>query len=99
MESDIDAIRGAVEATPDVVRVIDLKTQHIGPEELLVAGKLEFTPSLTASEIAGAIDAAESSIRLAVPLAGRIYLEPDIWRADHVPNPDGPATGAGGGGH
>jgi hypothetical protein len=56
----------------------------------LVAGKLEFTPSLTASEVARAIDTAEASIRLAVPLAGRIYLEPDIWRADHVPSPDGP---------
>ena len=99
LDSDIDAIRGAVESTPEVVRVIDLRTQHIGPEELLVAAKLEFRPSLTASELAGAIDAAETSIRLAVPLAGRIYLEPDIWRADHVPNPDGPPTRAESGGH
>ncbi|MGH8947680.1 MAG: cation diffusion facilitator family transporter, partial [Acidimicrobiia bacterium] len=99
LEGDIEAIRGAVEATPEVVRVIDLKTQHIGPEELLVASKLEFTPSLTAPELAAAIDAVETSIRLAVPLAGRIYLEPDIWRVDHIPNPDGPSPGSGGGGH
>ena len=95
LDTDIDAIRRAVEANPDVVRIIDLKTQHIGPEELLVAGKLEFTPTLTAAEIALAIDTTEASIRAAVPLAGRIYLEPDIWRADHVPNPDGPGSGAG----
>ncbi|HEU5112044.1 MAG TPA: cation transporter, partial [Acidimicrobiia bacterium] len=91
VDGDIDAIRGAVEASPHVVRVIDLKTQHIGPEELLVAGKLEFTPALTAPELAAAIDATEASIRLAVPLAGRIYLEPDVWRDDHVPSPDGPS--------
>jgi divalent metal cation (Fe/Co/Zn/Cd) transporter len=95
----IEAMSRAATNVPLVNRVIDLKTQHIGPEELLVAGKLEFTPSLTASEIAEAIDAAETSIRLAVPLAGRIYLEPDIWSADHVPNPDGPPTGADSGGH
>jgi cation diffusion facilitator family transporter len=94
LDSDIEAIRGAVEASPGVIRVIDLKTQHIGPEELLVAGKLEFTSSLTAPEIATAIDTAEASIRQAVPLAGRIYLEPDLWKADHVPTPDGPAAGA-----
>ncbi len=99
LDNDIEAIRAAVEASPDVVRVIDLKTQHIGPEELLVAGKLEFNPSLTAPELAAAIDATETSIRLAVPLAGRIYLEPDVWKADHVPSPDGPLPGSGDGGH
>jgi cation diffusion facilitator family transporter len=93
MESDIVAIRIAVESCPDVVRVIDLKTQHIGPEELLVAGKLEFTATLTASELAAAIDVTETAIRQSVPHAGRIYLEPDVWRADHVPTPDTPSAG------
>ncbi|MET0566411.1 MAG: cation diffusion facilitator family transporter [Acidimicrobiia bacterium] len=99
LDRDIEAIRAAVEASPYVVRVIDLKTQHIGPEELLVAGKLEFNPSLTAPELAAAIDTTETSIRLAVPLASRIYLEPDVWKADHVPSPDGPLPGSGDGGH
>jgi cation diffusion facilitator family transporter len=93
-EADVDAIRAAVEGSADVVRVIDLKTQHIGPEELLVAGKLEFTAALNASELAAAIDVTETSIRQAVPLAARIYLEPDIWRANHLPTPDGPNPGA-----
>jgi divalent metal cation (Fe/Co/Zn/Cd) transporter len=92
-KGDVEAIRIAVEGCPDVVRVIDLKTQHIGPEELLVAGKLEFTATLSASELAAAIDVTEASIRQAVPHAGRIYLEPDVWRADHVPTPDTPSVG------
>lgn len=96
---DVDAIRKAVEACPDVVHVIDLKTQHIGPEELLVAGKLEFASHLSTSELAAAIDATETSIRGAVPLAARIYLEPDVWRADHIPTPDGPVPDRSGGGH
>jgi divalent metal cation (Fe/Co/Zn/Cd) transporter len=87
-ESDVDAIRMAVESCPDVVRVIDLKTQHIGPEELLVAGKLEFTATLSTTQLAAAIDVTGTSIRRAVPHAGRIYLEPDVWRADYVPTPD-----------
>ncbi|HET9201943.1 MAG TPA: cation diffusion facilitator family transporter [Acidimicrobiia bacterium] len=96
---DVDAIRKAVEACPDVVHVIDLKTQHIGPEELLVAGKLEFASHLSTRELAAAIDATETSIRGAVPLAARIYLEPDVWRADHIPTPDGPMPDPSDGAH
>ncbi len=90
LESDIAAIDQALTASPEVVRVIDLRTQHIGPEELLVAAKVEFSGSLSAAGLATAIDAAEASIREAVPYAHRIYLEPDVWRADYVPSPDGP---------
>ena len=90
LDSHIQAIKSAVENCTDVVRIIDLRTQHIGPEELLIGAKLEFTPTLTTPELAAAIDIAETAIRDSVPMAGRIYLEPDVWRADHVPHPDGP---------
>ncbi|MGH8910918.1 MAG: cation diffusion facilitator family transporter [Acidimicrobiia bacterium] len=80
----IAAITGAVENSPHVVRIIDLRTQHIGPEELLVAGKVEFTKTLTAPELADAIDQAEKAIRDSVPYAQRIYLEPDLWEAGSV---------------
>jgi cation diffusion facilitator family transporter len=89
-EGHIEAITSAVATSQDVVRIIDLRTQHIGPDELLVAGKIEFTATLTAPELATAINVVETSIREAVPLAGRIYLEPDVWTADHTPTPDGP---------
>jgi divalent metal cation (Fe/Co/Zn/Cd) transporter len=89
-ESDVKAILEAVASSPTVMRVIDIRTQHIGPEELLVAGKVEFTPELTAPELSAAIDVVETSIRQAVPMAGRIYLEPAVWDENHVPVPDGP---------
>ena len=89
LDSHVQAIKSAVEDCPDVVRIIDLRTQHIGPEELLIGAKLEFTPTLTTPELAAAIDVAEAAIRESVPVAHRIYLEPDVWRADHAPHPDG----------
>jgi cation diffusion facilitator family transporter len=89
-EDHIVAIRDALATSPDVVRIIDLRSQHIGPEELLVAGKVEFTATLTAPKLANAIDAAESRVRQAVPYAGLIYLEPDLWDEAHVPTPDAP---------
>ena len=78
-------IVSALGATPGVARVIHLKTLHLGPEELLVAAKIAVAEGSTAEQIAGAIDAAETSIRAAEPAATAIYLEPDIYRADHEP--------------
>ena len=49
--------------------------------------------------LAAAIDATDESIRGAVPLAARIYLEPDVWRAGHIPTPDGPVPDLSGGEH
>ncbi|MGD2043983.1 MAG: cation diffusion facilitator family transporter [Acidimicrobiia bacterium] len=80
----VRAINDAVGGVPSVVRVIDLKTQHIGPDELLVAGKLEFDRSLTNPQLSDAIDEVETALRRAVPLAMQIYLEPDLYDADHV---------------
>lgn len=87
-ETDIQALTRALEASPQVTRIIDLRTQHIGPEELLVAGKVEFSKTLTAPALADAIDAAETALREAVPMARRIYLEPDLWEHDYVETPD-----------
>ncbi|WP_040791787.1 cation diffusion facilitator family transporter [Nocardia paucivorans] len=61
-------------------RVIHLKTQYLGPEELLVAAKVGVAPDLDIATIASAIDEAESRIRAAVPAARIIYLEPDLYR-------------------
>lgn len=72
----IDALNGA----PGVERLIHLKSQYLGPEELLVAAKIAIPSGAGAPEIAAAIDGAESSIRAAVPQARVIYLEPDIDR-------------------
>ncbi|MGW0478216.1 cation diffusion facilitator family transporter [Nonomuraea sp. NPDC003214] len=74
-------IRAALDATPQVDRVIHMRTLHIGPEELLVAAKIAVTHNDTAAEVAAGIDEAERRIREAVPIARVIYLEPDLDRA------------------
>jgi cation diffusion facilitator family transporter len=83
-DDHIRAINAAVKRTPSVTRVIDLRTQHIGPDEILVAGKIEFDKSLTNAGIADAIDECEAAIREVVPIARRIYLEPDLYEAGYV---------------
>ena len=63
-----------------VVSVIHLKTLHLGPEELLVAAKIEVDAGESAAEVARAIDAAEQRVRAVEPIARQIYLEPDLRR-------------------
>src|SRR5262249_30284528 len=62
----VAALREAMEAGDDVVRVIHMRTEHLGPDELLVAAKVEFTPELSLAQLAAAINAAEARARAAV---------------------------------
>ena len=78
--ADVAAVRAAL-VGEGVASVIHLRTLHLGPEELLVAAKIEVTADRSAAEIAAAIDAAEVRVRTAVPIAQVIYLEPDLRRA------------------
>ncbi len=68
----------AIEGSESVLALLDLRTQHIGPDQLLVAAELKMKPDLDTEGVAVAIDAVEARIRDAVPIAKMIYLEPDI---------------------
>jgi cation diffusion facilitator family transporter len=81
------AIAGAIEEGPDVDRLIHMRTEHLAPDEILVAAKIEYSSSMGVDDLVDAINATEARIRAVVPAATIIYLEPDIMRADH---PDGP---------
>ncbi len=75
----IRRIEAELEQGPGVQRLIHVLTQHLGPDELLVAAKVEFDPSLSIAGLAGAINGCEGRVRSAVPSAKFIYLEPDIY--------------------
>jgi cation diffusion facilitator family transporter len=91
---DQAAIRAAILTSPDVDRLIHLRTQHLGPEDLLVAAKIDLVPRAD-PETARAIDRVEARIRARVPHARVIYLEPDEYRADQQSS-SRPWTGDGG---
>ena len=80
LPEEVDAIRAALEGSDGVLRVIHLRTLHVGPDELLVGAKIAVVHSDTGAQIAADIDAAEAALRAAVPTARYIFLEPDIDR-------------------
>ena len=85
--ADEAAIRTAIERADRVRGLIHLRTEHLGPDQLLVAAKIDFDPDLTFAELARTIDAVEVEIRASVGADVVIYLEPDVTRES------GPAQG------
>lgn len=75
------AIREALEQTENIDRLIHIRTQYLGPDELLVAAKIALPAGSQLSTVAATIDAAEARVRAAVPAARVIYLEPDLDRS------------------
>jgi cation diffusion facilitator family transporter len=82
-------IRRAMLEAPEVVDVIHLRTQHFGPEQLLVGAKIVFSHDLSVPQLADAINEVERRVRAVVPIARPMYIEPDIMRPDTEPAPVG----------
>jgi cation diffusion facilitator family transporter len=78
--ADQEKIVAAIEIEPSVQRLIHMRTQHIGPEELLVGAKIELIPDLSVVEAAETVNRIEASVRRAVPSARILYFEPDVFR-------------------
>jgi cation diffusion facilitator family transporter len=85
LPEEMTTIHRALESTPGVERVIHLRSVHLGPDELLVAGKIGIAADADGTDIAATIDEAEARIRSVLPTAKMIYLEPDLYRTPPVP--------------
>jgi divalent metal cation (Fe/Co/Zn/Cd) transporter len=66
---------------PEVNRVIAMRTQHVGPDDIMINAKLEFDSSLSVARLAAAINELEVELRTAEPRARTIFIEPDVFRA------------------
>ncbi len=82
---EVAAVEAAILRGQSVQRLIHLRTIHLGPEDVMVAAKVEFDNALTVRALAAAIDATEVEIRAAVPHARLVFIEPDIFHAVDTP--------------
>ena len=92
--TDQQKIAAAIEIEPSVTRLIHMRTQHIGPDELLVGAKLELVHGLSVDDAVEAVNRIENSVRRAVPTARIMYLEPDVFRTS-LPSDDAAHLAAG----
>ena len=81
-------IMRAVESVDGVERIIHIRTQYLGPDELLVGAKVAFDPSYTTEQLGDAINQIEAKVRSDVPEARPMYIEPDVYRPDRTSSPE-----------
>jgi len=79
-KTDMDKIRTAIVGNDKVSKLLNLRTQHLGPDELLVGAKVEFVPGLSTAELAAAVDEVENAVREIAPHARPMYIEPDLHK-------------------
>ena len=82
-EAASDSVRQEIEqalwAAPGVQHLVHLKTLQLGPEELLIAAKIEFDSTLSFVTLTEHINAAETRVRELLPYPAQIFLEPDVY--------------------
>ncbi len=75
---DLEEIEQAVRSDDDVEELLHARTQHIGPDELLVGVKVKLRGDLTLDQAIEAINRVEARVREKVPAARALYIEPDV---------------------
>ena len=74
-EKNVAAIRGAIEAHPSVVKVVELLTMHLAPKQILVNAHINLKSDLSNTEIVQAIQEVEGAMKKAEPMADMVFLE------------------------
>jgi cation diffusion facilitator family transporter len=77
----VAAIREAIAGTDGIDGVAELRTIHVGPEDLVVAAAVWVDPERTATAITRALSEAKGRIRAATPFRTVISIEPWIREA------------------
>ena len=77
----IARMRTVFDGHPEVSCVIALRTQHVGPDDIMVNAKLEFDPTLSMRRLSEVVNELEVELRRAEPRARTIFIEPDVYRA------------------
>lgn len=102
-------VRGLILEEDAVERVNEMRTMHMGPEDVLVATSLDFRSGVGADRVEAAVAAMERRIKSRYPQIRRLFVEAQSWRAHHederggdhaagqsdpAPDRDGPADPA-----
>ena len=76
----IQKVKELIRAEPSVEKVGDIFTMQLGPEDILLAVALRFSPHLRVQELEMTIDRLEQKIRQSEPAIKRIFIEAESLR-------------------
>ena len=78
----VAAIRAAIASTPGIEGVVDLRTIHIGPDDLVIAVGIVVDPATDGTRIARSIVEAKARIQDVVPFRTVVSIEPRVPTAE-----------------
>ena len=75
----VAGIERIIAQRPGIDRANELLTLHFGPEDVLVAVSLDFSDTLSSSQVEAAISEIERRIKQAFPEITRVFIEAQSW--------------------
>lgn len=85
-KKSVSAIAKAIESHPNVVKLVELLTMHLGPKQILINAHINLRDDLVTDDIENTIEEIEVAIRQAEPKVEMIFLE--TARAGHSTHAD-----------
>jgi len=74
-KKSVEAIKAAIESHPNVVKVVELLTMHLGPKQILINAHVNLKDDLVTGDIVTTTAEVEDLIRRAEPKVEMIFLE------------------------
>ena len=76
----IHGIRLIIADEPGILRVNELLTLHIGPEDVLATMRLDFADELSSADVEALVTKLETRIREKFPEIAQVYIAAQSWR-------------------
>ena len=76
-----DGILAILNNQAGIVRVNELRSMHLGPEEVLLTISVDFAGDLSADQVEATISEMEQEIKSRYPDVKRLFIEAQNWRA------------------
>ncbi len=74
-------IEAVISEQPGILRLNELRSMHLGPEEVLLTVSVDFGSDLTADEVEQTISEMEQTIKARYSEVRRVFIEAQNWRA------------------
>ncbi|MET9620922.1 MULTISPECIES: cation diffusion facilitator family transporter [unclassified Streptomyces] len=71
-----EAVREELLSVPHIIGVLELTTLIQGPDEVMIAAKVDFRDVASAAQVEWACEEAEEQLRERMPAIARVYLDP-----------------------
>jgi cation diffusion facilitator family transporter len=73
---ELASIRHEIETTPGVTALIDLRTMHLGPDDLIVGARVSLDDSIDADDAENLADQLDRRLAEILPLAPHVFIDP-----------------------